>query len=270
MEFDYSIIQIILVFVVTFIAAIDQFSFLESLYQPIVMGPVIGLILGDVTTGLIVGGTYQLMTIGNMPVGGAQPPNAVIGGIMATILAISLKLEPTVAVATAVPFSLLGQYGVTLIFSAMSPMMSIADKYAHNADHKGIEKLNYLAMTILGLIFGVIVTLFFIGGAAFGDSVVGAIPAWLMGGLSAAGGMMRYVGFAILLKVMVSREMWGFYFIGFALANIVAGIPALSGSALLLLALIGFGFAFWDYQIQTKFKTVNVGVTTDGGEEDGI
>jgi PTS system N-acetylgalactosamine-specific IIC component len=62
----------------------------------------------------------------------------------------------------------------------------------------------------------------------------------------------------------------GFYFIGFALANIVAGIPALSGSALLLLALIGFGFAFWDYQIQTKFKTVKVGVTTDGGEEDGI
>ena len=56
MEFDYSIIQIILVFVVTFIAAIDQFSFLESLYQPIVMGPVIGLVLGDVTTGLIVGG----------------------------------------------------------------------------------------------------------------------------------------------------------------------------------------------------------------------
>lgn len=43
------------------------------------MGPVIGAILGDVQTGLVVGGTYQLRTIGNMPVGGAQPPNAVIG-----------------------------------------------------------------------------------------------------------------------------------------------------------------------------------------------
>ena len=50
------------------------------------MGPVIGAILGDVQTGLVVGGTYQLMTIGNMPVGGAQPPNAVIGGIMATVI----------------------------------------------------------------------------------------------------------------------------------------------------------------------------------------
>lgn len=124
---DYTIFQIILVFIVTFIAAIDQFSFLESLYQPIVTGMVIGLILGDLQTGLIVGGTYQLMTIGNMPVGGAQPPNAVIGGIMAAILAITLQLEPTVAVATAIPFSLLGQYGVTIIFSLMSPVMSKAD-----------------------------------------------------------------------------------------------------------------------------------------------
>lgn len=71
---EYSVIQVLLVFVVTFIAAIDQFSFLESLYQPIVTGMVVGLILGDVTTGLIVGGTYQLMTIGNMPIGGAHAP----------------------------------------------------------------------------------------------------------------------------------------------------------------------------------------------------
>ena len=62
----FSALQIILVFVWVFIVAIDQFDFLESLYQPIVSGAVIGAILGDLPTGLIVGGTYQLMTIGNM------------------------------------------------------------------------------------------------------------------------------------------------------------------------------------------------------------
>lgn len=91
---EYTIFQVALVFIVTFVAAIDQFNFLESLYQPIVTGAVIGLILGDLNTGLLVGGTYQLMTIGNMPIGGAQPPNAVIGGIMAAILAIATGLEP--------------------------------------------------------------------------------------------------------------------------------------------------------------------------------
>ena len=76
---SFNAIQILLVAVWSFIVAIDQFDLLESLYQPIVTGAVIGAILGDLQTGLIVGGTYQLMTIGNMPVGGAQPPNAVIG-----------------------------------------------------------------------------------------------------------------------------------------------------------------------------------------------
>jgi PTS system N-acetylgalactosamine-specific IIC component len=265
---QYSILQVVLVFIVTFIAAIDQFSFLESLYQPIVTGMVIGLILGDLQTGLIVGGTYQLMTIGNMPIGGAQPPNAVVGGIMATVLAISLNLDPNIAVATAIPFSLLGQYGVTLIFTLMSPLMSKADKYAAEANPKGIERLNYFAMALLGLIFGVVVTLFFIGGATMGQAVVSAIPAWLSSGLSAAGGMMRFVGFAILLKFMMSRDMWGFYFLGFGLALIVSNISALSTPALLILALIGFGFAFWDFQQNTELKgAIEV---SDGGEEDGI
>ena len=120
---DVSFVQVALIFVVTFIAAIDQFDFLESLYQPIVTGAIVGAILGDVQTGLVVGGTYQLMTIGNMPIGGAQPPNAVIGGIMAAVFACSLNMDVNVAVAAAIPFALLGQYGVTLFFTLRAPML---------------------------------------------------------------------------------------------------------------------------------------------------
>ena len=79
---------------------------------------------------------------------------------------------------------------------------------------------------------------------------------------------MRFVGFAILLKFMMSRDMWGFYFLGFGLALIVSNISALSTPALLILALIGFGFAFWDFQQNTELKgAIEV---SDGGEEDGI
>jgi PTS system N-acetylgalactosamine-specific IIC component len=220
--------------------------------------------MGDLKTGLIVGGMYQLMTIGNMPVGGAQPPNAVIGGIMAAVLAISLHLEPTAAVATAIPFALLGQYTVTGIFTISSFLMAKADGYAENANPSGITRLNFVMMFCLGLVFAIIVTGFFIAGEAFGNQVVEAIPAWLMAGLSAAGGMMRYVGFAILLKVMISGEMWGFYFMGFGMAVIVMASPSLSGPALIILAFIGFALAFWDYQIQSKFKTSQVGGSSSG------
>lgn len=263
---DYNFIQILLVFLVTFVAAIDQFNFLESLYQPIVMGPVIGAILGNVEVGLTVGATYQLITIGNMPVGGAQPPNAVIGGIMATVLAITSGLEPTVAAATAIPFALLGQYAITITFTLMSPLMTKADNYAHEANPAGIRKLNYFAMGLLGLLFSIVVLVFFFAGATFGQTLADKIPDWLMNGLSTAGGMMKFVGFAILLKVMMSKELWGFYFAGFGLAIIVASVGNLGSSALLILALIGFAIAYWDYQIQTRFKNT----AAVGGDEDGI
>ena len=256
---DVNFLQIALVFLVTFVAAIDQFDFTESLYQPIVTGPIIGAILGDVQTGLVVGGTYQLMTIGNMPIGGAQPPNAVIGGIMAAVFACTLDMDPNVAVATAIPFALLGQYGVTLFFTLRAPMMESFRAAAVKADTKAITKLTVVSEIILGLIF--------VGGLTAGQAVVSAIPAWLNAGLSAAGGMMKFVGFAILLKIMMSRDMWAFFLLGFGLTTIVHGIPALAKPELLIMAIIGFGIAFWDFQQQTELK----GASFDGGDmSDGI
>ncbi|GAB6168845.1 PTS N-acetylgalactosamine transporter subunit IIC [Clostridium carnis] len=269
---DFNIVQILLVALFAFIAGIDQFSFLESLYQPIVSGAIVGAILGDLQTGLIVGGTYQLMTIGNMPVGGAQPPNAVIGGIMAVVFAVSSKLDPAAAVGLAVPFSLIGQYCVTLLFTIMSPLMSTADKYAESADTKGIERLNYLAMAALGLFFAIVVVIGLIGGSVVGETLSNLSNEykWFMNGLSAAGGMMRYVGFAILLRIMLSKDLWGIYFAGFALATIIGSIEALSGSALLIIALIGIAVAVYDFQTNVKIKTCTAEVARGGDDEDGI
>lgn len=269
---DFNIVQILLVAVWAFIVAIDQFSFLESLYQPIVSGAVVGAILGDLQTGLVVGGTYQLMTIGNMPVGGAQPPNAVIGGIMAVVFAVSSGLEASAAVGLAVPFALIGQYCITLIFTVMSAIMAKADKYADDANPSGIVRLNYLAMAALGLFFAIVVVIGLIGGSAAGDKLneLSNQYAWFMNGLSAAGGMMRYVGFAILLRIMLSNDLWGVYFAGFALATIIGKIDGLSGSALLIIAFIGIAISIYDFQTNVKMRSATVNVGIGGDEEDGI
>ena len=269
---DFNIIQILLVAVFAFIAGIDQYSFLESLYQPIVSGAVVGAILGDLNTGLIVGGTYQLIQIGSMPIGGAQPPNPVLGGIMAVVFAVSSKLEPAAAVGLAVPFALIGQYFVTFLFTLMSPLMSKADQYADKADVKGIEKINYGAMAALGLAFAIIVVIGLIGGNAAGETLSAFSDkyAGIMNGLSAAGKMMRYVGFAILLRIMLSKDLWGVYFAGFALATIIGKIEGLGGSALLLIAFIGIAVAIYDFQTNVKMKTATANIRIGGDEEDGI
>ena len=167
---DVNIIQALLVFVVAFIMGIDQFSFLESLYQPIVLCPIIGAILGNFQLGVVVGGAYQLIQIGSMPIGGAQPPNAIMGTIMTAVFAVSMNLEPTaegvgLAVGLAIPFAVFGQYAVTLTFTIMSGLMAKADKAAEEADGKAIAMINFTEMAILGILFGILAVAGVYGGS---------------------------------------------------------------------------------------------------------
>lgn len=140
--------EVVLLAIVTFIFAIDQFSLTELLYRPIIACPIIGAILGDIKTGLVVGGTYELMMVGNMPVGGAQPPNAVLGGVVAMIFAVKSHLAVEEALGLAVIFSVFGQYVVTLTFTVMSYFMAAGDKAAEEANPKGITNVTLVSMAI--------------------------------------------------------------------------------------------------------------------------
>ena len=273
---DITIIQALLVFVVAFIMGIDQFSFLESLYQPIVTCPIIGAILGNLELGIVVGGAYQLVQIGSMPIGGAQPPNAIMGGIMATVFAVSLNMEATAdgvgaALGLAVPFAVFGQYVVTLTFTLFSGMMTKADKYAEEANVKGIRNINLLEMGFLGVLFGVIAVAGLYGGTALGDTLreFSKSFSWVMAGLDAAGGAMKSVGFAILMKVMMSGEMWGFLLAGFAMSLLCSANSTTSGATLILCAFVGAAIAIYDFTTQTKIRQ-NAGSGFAGGDEDGI
>ncbi len=273
---DVSIVQALLVFVVAFIMGIDQFSFLESLYQPIVTCPIIGAILGQFELGVVVGGSYQLIQIGSMPIGGAQPPNAILGGIMATVFAVSLNMEATAegvgaAMGLAIPFAVFGQYAVTLTFTAFSGMMAKADKAAEEADVKAIRNINFMEMAFLGALFGILAVAGLYGGTALGTTLQNYSFqfSWVMAGLDAAGGAMKFVGFAILMKVMMSGEMWGFLLAGFAMSVICSSIETVTKSTLLLCAFVGIAIALYDYQMNTKIKA-NAGAASAGGVSDGI
>ncbi len=259
-----NVIQIILLAIATFIFAVDQYSLTEVLYRPMVACPIIGLILGDVKTGLAIGGTYELMMIGNMPVGGAQPPNSVVGAVVAMIFATKAGMDVNTALGTAVIFSLFGQYVVTLVFTAMSGFMATADKAAAEANPAGITKVNVISCCLLGGLFAVISIIAYVGGTALAGPLeqLSNDASWLMGGFSVAGGMMRFVGFAVLLKIMLANDMWGIYFAGFAAAALFGNVSATSGATLVLVAFIGIAIAMYDYNTNIKLG--------EGGSSDGI
>ena len=262
-----NVIEIILLAIVTFIFAIDQFSLTEIMYRPIVACPIIGMILGDFQTGLVIGGTYELMMIGNMPVGGAQPPNAVLGSVVAMIFAVKAKMDINAALGACMIFATFGQYVVTLTFTVMSGLMAKADKAAEQANPKGITAVLNTSMCILGGLFAVIAIIAYVGGVAMSGTLeaLAANASWFMGGLSAAGGMMRFVGFAILLKIMLANDMWGYLLAGFVCALVIGNIAVLGSATLLLVAFLGIFIALNDFRISGLNKKI-----AEGGMSDGI
>ena len=153
----------------------------------------------------------------------------------------------------------------------MSGMMAKADKCAENADVKGIRNINFMEMAILGALFGLLAVAGLYGGSALGQTLqdLSFQFSWVMAGLDAAGGAMKFVGFAILMKVMMSNEMWGFLLAGFAMALLCAANASTSGATLILCAFVGAAIAIYDFSINTKIKA-NAGAGNMGGDSDGI
>lgn len=233
-------LQALLIGIWAGIAGIDMFDGLTHIHRPIVTGLVVGLILGDMKTGLIVGATLELVWMGMVPLAGAQPPNVVIGGIIGTSLAIITKVDPAAAVGIAVPFAVAAQAGITLLFTAFSLLMHKADVYAADADTKGIDKVNYIGMAILFVSYFICGFLPIFFGAETAADIVAKIPTPLIEGLSVAGNMMPAIGFAMLLKIMLKKEYVAFLIGGFVLVTWFQ-------ISIIGLALVGTAIAMYDY-----------------------
>ena len=254
-------IQALLIGLWAGIAGIDQFNGLTHIHRPIVTGAVVGLILGDFTTGLIAGATLELVWAGMVPLAGAQPPNVVIGGIIGTAFAILSGQAPEVAVGIAVPFAVAGQALITLLFTAYSPIMHKMDTYAMEGDTKSIDRLNYMGPVFLFIFFFVISFLPIYFGAEQAAAIVGLLPAWLIGGLGIAGGIMPAVGFAMLLKIMFKWTYAPFSAMGFVAAAYL-NLPILA------VAILAVAIAGYDYMAQGKTPKAATAVATGIDEEE--
>jgi len=80
--------EIILVTLVAAICGMGSVLDERQTHRPLVACTLIGLVLGDLETGIIVGGTLELVALGWMNVGAAMAPDAALASVIATILVI--------------------------------------------------------------------------------------------------------------------------------------------------------------------------------------
>lgn len=186
--------------------------------RPIVVGTAVGLVLGDVTTGVIIGAELELVFMGVMAIGGTVPPIACSGTAVGTAYAILLGQGIEVAFALAIPASMLCQMLFVPLVALRSLWSPMVDRWVENGNYKAIERsvpLVSLTMFICkGLICGAAVL---IGSNAM-SAFIETLPTQLIDGMGVASGMMAAVGFALLLKMMWTKKLCVYFFLGFILA----------------------------------------------------
>ncbi|VWL85664.1 PTS mannose/fructose/sorbose/N-acetylgalactosamine transporter subunit IIC [Oceanivirga miroungae] len=251
-------IKALLIAIYAGIAGIEQFDGLQSLHRPVIAGLVIGLILGDVQTGLVVGGTIELAWAGLVPLAGAQPPNIVVGGVLGVTYAIIANVSPQEALGTVFPLASLGTIIVILMFALYSGMMGYADKAAEEARPSGISFTIWFQAVIRFVLFGAIGFLFVMYGANSLKDLINLLPKVVVDGFGVAGGMMPFIGFAILLNIMLKKEYAGFLMFGFVLA-------AYLHLDMVAITLVGVSIAMYDF-----FRPTAEVSKVEGVEEDGI
>lgn len=194
--------------------------FLGELYleRPIVLAPLAGLIMGDFQTGLLIGGSLELVFMGVTAIGGGVQPNMPIGAVLATAFSISAGLSIEEAVLLAIPSSLLGSFFELLAKTFSTFFVNGAERYADANNSAGVSLMVHLGNLAHFLAIGLPAFLALAFGAEPVSNLVANIPPFLTSGFRAAGATLPALGFGLLLSTIGSTALLPFFFVGFLFA----------------------------------------------------
>jgi PTS system mannose-specific IID component len=220
------------------ICEIDAMGPQFMLWRPLISGAGAGLLLGDLQTGLIIGGGVELTWLVLVNIGGAAPPDVTMGGIIAVAVAVFTGTRDVgVALAAALPSALLAQQGWSLGFMINTFWIHREDAAAERGDIKAAERIHLVGFSTWFIIYFLISFASVYWGIPALQSFIGSLPAWLMGGLATAGGLLPALGITLLLSQFLTNVNWPYFLIGFILAAYLH-LPVIAT------ALIGAAIAF--------------------------
>lgn len=252
--------QALYVALAVFIGKAEYFIGTPMTGRPIFLGALVGLLFGDLSTGIIIGFQLELVFMGTIMIGAATPPDMVVGSVLGTAFALSANTGVDTAIAIAMPTALLSAFVVNLFYGVITPLLAkFADRYAEKGEYKGIEGVFLGTGFLFDITFGVIAFVAYYLGNDVMTSVVNAIPDWLSNGLTIAAGILPALGFAQLMSMILSKKLVVFLMLGFFLTAFL-NVSAI-GVVIVALSIVGV------LLISGEFKTKEDDYDTSGEDD---
>lgn len=213
-----SLIQIVLLTGLAYLKTLDWFTTQITAFNTIIYGAMAGLILGDFKTGLVIGATLQLMSLGVAAVGGSSMPDYPVAAIIATTISVITGQGMAAGMALGVPVGMLC-INLDVLFKLLnSAIAKKAKSYADQKEFKKMRRLIPVSTFLMPLESAVPVLIAIIFGKPVVEAILNFMPAWFTVGLNVAGTMLPAVGIAMLLTYMPLKEYGYWLLVGFVFA----------------------------------------------------
>jgi len=188
-------------------------------HRPVVACTMTGIVLGDPTTGIILGGTLEMMALGWMNVGAAMAPDAALASTVSTVLVIVGHQSIGAGIALAVPLAAAGQVLTIFVRTITVFFQHLADKYADEANMRGIEMCHVAGLLLQALRVAIpTVAIAMVAGTDVVNNALNSIPEVITRGLQVAGGFIVVVGYAMVINLMNAQKLMVYFFLGFLIA----------------------------------------------------
>ena len=255
MGFGLNFFQVLAIIAIVVFTTIDGMGPQIMLISTTTLGWLVGLICGDGATGLWIGATLHLMSLGVVGLGGASVPNYAVTCIITTIITCTTGQDYSVGLTVGLPVGMLSMYLDVAVKTLGGPIQYKANQLVDAGEFdKGINyTLNTLWLNIIRGILPIAMTL--LVGQPVVEALVSFIPDWLYKGMQVAGNILPITGMSVLLNYMPVRKHFPYLLLGFVLYSYL-------NLSTLPIAMIGFFFAVTYFQREIRY----VGQAEVGGD----
>lgn len=199
-----------------FSAGLAGYTLFSMLKSPTFIGFSLGLLWGDPVTGIIAGGSIEVVYLGLVAPGGNIPSDKALAALIAVPLVLMSDMSVELAVSVAVPVGAIGVLINNVRRYANAIFVHKADELALEGDVKGIWRNATLWPLALGFVMRfpiVFIANYF--GADLINKLLTIIPEWFLHGMTVMGGVLPALGFATTIFMIGKREYMPLFFLGF-------------------------------------------------------
>ena len=227
---NFTILQVVLLTLLAFIKHVDYYGIpMIFVNYAVFWGLITGVVMGDWRTGLVIGGTIQLMQLGVAGFGGSSIP------------AYGVTLGADTGLAIGLPVGMLGIQLDVIVKILNGFVVEKSQKFCDEGKFKQMNAILWVCPVLFGLCAALPVFVSVTLGQPAVNWLLEVMPQWFLSGLTLAGKMLPAVGIAMLLRYMPTGKYFQYLLAGFFLSAFL-NVPIIGA------AIVGVALAIAFYQ----------------------